>query len=169
MRRTIGPHACRKLSIYALPTDFVLSVIVPVYNERKTIAEVVKRLRDTGLPMQIILVDDGSNDGTAAAIDQFDRAQDVVRSCITKSTRAKAPRSDPAFGLPPVTSSSSKTPIKNTIPKTFGHAATDHPRRIRYRLRDAIRALRSILLALVAPIGQQSFDVARKSCGWHPT
>ncbi len=80
MLRTLGPSACRKLSIYRLPSGFELSVIVPVYNEEKTIADVVHRLRDTGIPMQIILIDDGSTDGTAAAIDRFGGDRDVIVS-----------------------------------------------------------------------------------------
>ena len=44
----------------------LLSVIVPVYNERATVAEIVRRMRRVELPvdLEIILVDDGSFDGT---------------------------------------------------------------------------------------------------------
>jgi glycosyltransferase involved in cell wall biosynthesis len=44
----------------------MLSVIVPVYNERSTLAEVVRRMRAVDLPvlLQVIVVDDGSNDGS---------------------------------------------------------------------------------------------------------
>ena len=43
-----------------------LSVIVPAYNERNTIAESVRRARDVELPIahEVIVVDDGSTDGT---------------------------------------------------------------------------------------------------------
>jgi glycosyltransferase involved in cell wall biosynthesis len=43
-----------------------LSVIVPVYNERNTVAEVVRRMRRVDLPLdlEIVVVDDGSDDGT---------------------------------------------------------------------------------------------------------
>ncbi len=78
MLASIGPSACRKLAIYRLPNGFCLSVIVPVYNEHATIASVVARLRATGMPMQIILIDDGSNDGTSQAIDAFDGTHDIV-------------------------------------------------------------------------------------------
>lgn len=41
-----------------------LSVIIPVYNERATIAEVIKRVKAVKLDKEIIVVDDGSTDGT---------------------------------------------------------------------------------------------------------
>lgn len=42
----------------------VVSVIVPAYNERATIEELLRRLRAVPWPTQIIVVDDGSSDGT---------------------------------------------------------------------------------------------------------
>jgi glycosyltransferase involved in cell wall biosynthesis len=44
----------------------LLSVIVPVYNERNTVAEIVRRMRAVSLPiaLEIVIVDDGSDDGT---------------------------------------------------------------------------------------------------------
>jgi len=48
------------------PEDRLLSVIVPVYNERSTVAEVVRRMRRVELPvdLEVVIVDDGSTDGT---------------------------------------------------------------------------------------------------------
>jgi len=62
--RLLGPSVCRKLGIYELPEGFVLSVVIPIYNERETIEEVIRRVRGTGLPIEMVLVDDGSTDGT---------------------------------------------------------------------------------------------------------
>jgi glycosyltransferase involved in cell wall biosynthesis len=44
----------------------LLSVIVPVYNERVTVAEIIRRIRAVELPVgvEVIVVDDGSSDGT---------------------------------------------------------------------------------------------------------
>jgi glycosyltransferase involved in cell wall biosynthesis len=41
-----------------------LSVIIPSYNEAKTIQTVLERVQATGLAHEIILIDDGSTDGT---------------------------------------------------------------------------------------------------------
>ena len=43
-----------------------LSIVIPVYNEVKTLEEIVEVVRsvDTGLEREVILVDDGSTDGT---------------------------------------------------------------------------------------------------------
>lgn len=51
-----------------------LSVIVPAFNERNTIVEIVRRMRAVELPMarEIIVVDDGSNDGTRDVLKQLD-------------------------------------------------------------------------------------------------
>ncbi len=54
--------------------DFLVSVIIPVYNEEATLAEVVRRVYavDIGaLRREVIVCDDGSSDGTAAVMAQL--------------------------------------------------------------------------------------------------
>jgi glycosyltransferase involved in cell wall biosynthesis len=41
-----------------------LSVVIPVYNEKDTIRQVVERVRATPFDKEIVIVDDGSTDGT---------------------------------------------------------------------------------------------------------
>jgi glycosyltransferase involved in cell wall biosynthesis len=48
-----------------------LSVIVPVYNERNTLASIIDKLRGVPLPMEIIAVNDCSKDGSAEMLDQL--------------------------------------------------------------------------------------------------
>lgn len=45
-----------------------LSVIVPIFNEASTLTTIVERIRATGLAKEIILVDDGSDDGTRSVL-----------------------------------------------------------------------------------------------------
>ena len=54
-------------------SDALLSIIVPVYNEAATVGAVVERLTSMALPLarEIILVNDGSSDGTRAVLDAF--------------------------------------------------------------------------------------------------
>lgn len=41
-----------------------LSVVIPVYNEQSTISEVIEKVRQVPVDKEIIVVDDGSTDGT---------------------------------------------------------------------------------------------------------
>ena len=44
--------------------DYVLSVVIPVYNEKNTLLDIIARVRAVEIPKEIIMVDDGSTDGT---------------------------------------------------------------------------------------------------------
>ena len=60
-----------------------MSVVVPVYNGAATLGELTDRLlavlRASGRPFEVILVDDGSRDGSAAEIDRLAAAHAEVR------------------------------------------------------------------------------------------
>src|SRR5205814_797833 len=60
----LGADLCRKLGIFRLPSGFKVSVVMPVYNEIRTLAKVIERLRATRLPLEIVIIDDGSHDGS---------------------------------------------------------------------------------------------------------
>jgi len=51
----------------------LLSIVVPVYNEARTVAEVIERLIAIDLPVgrEILVVNDGSTDGTREALDRI--------------------------------------------------------------------------------------------------
>jgi glycosyltransferase involved in cell wall biosynthesis len=64
LRQLLGEGACRQLSLFPVPKGFKLSVVVPVYNEKQWIREILRRIRDVPIPKEIIIVDDFSTDGT---------------------------------------------------------------------------------------------------------
>ncbi len=65
------PLGARSLASSGLPSGFLASVVIPVYNERNTIAQVVERVRQCGVPCEIILVDDGSTDGSGELLNEL--------------------------------------------------------------------------------------------------
>lgn len=50
-----------------------LSVLIPVFNEKNTIKEIVKRVKATGLVYEIVIVDDGSTDGTRDLLKEIEQ------------------------------------------------------------------------------------------------
>lgn len=78
LKRLLGEPGCRALGIYRVPDDFVLSVVVPVYNELKTVEEVIRRIRAVPVRTEIIVVDDGSTDGTGDFLETLREAYDLV-------------------------------------------------------------------------------------------
>lgn len=71
-RRVFGDATLRSLSIFPLPENFLLSVVMPVYNEKETIHEIIQRVRDNPIPKEIIIVDDFSRDGTRDELVQYE-------------------------------------------------------------------------------------------------
>ncbi len=66
-----------------------LSVIVPVFDERNTVVEIVRRMRAVELPvdLEIVIVDDGSTDGTRDVLRQL--ADSTVRVISHDVNRGK--------------------------------------------------------------------------------
>jgi glycosyltransferase involved in cell wall biosynthesis len=53
-----------------------LSVVIPVYNERRTIEEVLRRVQAVDIDKEIIVVDDGSTDGTSEFLQRLQAARE---------------------------------------------------------------------------------------------
>jgi len=78
LERLLGPSVCRRLGIYRLPENFLLSVVIPVFNERNTIDEIIHRVRACGIPCELVIVDDGSTDGTREQLEKYQGDADVT-------------------------------------------------------------------------------------------
>jgi glycosyltransferase involved in cell wall biosynthesis len=67
-----------------------LSVIVPAFNEEKTIRNVLEALEKAlTLPHEVIVVDDGSRDGTVAIVEAFTKKHPAVRLVRHPQNRGK--------------------------------------------------------------------------------
>ncbi len=71
LERLLGASVCRRLGIFRLPENFLLSVVIPVFNESRTIEEIIRRVRACGIPCELIVVDDGSSDGTRELLEKY--------------------------------------------------------------------------------------------------
>jgi glycosyltransferase involved in cell wall biosynthesis len=65
-----------------------ISVIIPIYNEIDTIREILRRVQETEIPDEIVLVDDGSTDGTRQVLEGLDGV-DTIRVVFHEHNQGK--------------------------------------------------------------------------------
>jgi glycosyltransferase involved in cell wall biosynthesis len=70
-------------------TDLLVSVLIPVYNEVETVAEIVERVRATPYLTEIICVDDCSTDGTRDVLAQLLRDKKIAQAIYQKRNHGK--------------------------------------------------------------------------------
>ena len=78
----------RPSELLSPPKQLRVSVVVPVYNERATLLEIVRRIRAVPIDKEIILVDDASTDGTRELLTSFEWGDDV-RVVLHERNRGK--------------------------------------------------------------------------------
>jgi len=65
-----------------------ISVVIPVYNEAATIREIVQRVKEVNLVDEVVIVDDGSRDGTREILAGMD-GKDGTRVILHQSNQGK--------------------------------------------------------------------------------
>jgi glycosyltransferase involved in cell wall biosynthesis len=80
LHKLLGETACRQLGIYPIPADFLLSVVIPVYNEERWVRELVRRVQAVPIAKEVILVEDCSKDGTRDVLRAIEAEHDNVRA-----------------------------------------------------------------------------------------
>jgi len=66
----------------------MISVVIPVYNEAKTIKEIIRRVQSVNLAKEIIVVDDASTDGTREVLDTL-KEQEGLTVIFHQSNQGK--------------------------------------------------------------------------------
>jgi len=66
-----------------------LSVVIPVFNEAATVAEIIRRVQAVDLPKEILIVDDGSTDGTREVLAQLAGQHDNLRVFLQPQNHGK--------------------------------------------------------------------------------
>jgi SAM-dependent methyltransferase len=56
-----------------------LSVVIPVFNERRTLPEILRRVQAVAIPKEILIVDDGSTDGTREFLGEMEVELEAAR------------------------------------------------------------------------------------------
>jgi glycosyltransferase involved in cell wall biosynthesis len=69
-------------------TSLAVSVVIPAYNERDTIVEIIRRVQAVGIHSEVIVVDDFSTDGTRQILLELEREPDI-RICLHGYNRGK--------------------------------------------------------------------------------
>jgi len=77
LRRWFTDPVARRLGLYRVPPQLRLSVVMPVYNEVEFIEEIIRRVREVPIAKEVIVVDDGSTDGTRERLGALEGQPDL--------------------------------------------------------------------------------------------
>ena len=66
-----------------------ISIVIPVYNEVKTIDEIIRRVQQVDVKKEVIIVDDGSIDGTCELLKEISQSQENVKVIFHNCNQGK--------------------------------------------------------------------------------
>jgi glycosyltransferase involved in cell wall biosynthesis len=66
-----------------------ISIVIPVYNEVKTIDEIIRRVQQIDVKKEVIIVDDGSIDGTCELLKEISQSQEDVKVIFHNCNQGK--------------------------------------------------------------------------------
>jgi glycosyltransferase involved in cell wall biosynthesis len=133
-----------------MPDYRQLSVVIPVFNERNTVGEAIRRVREAPLPIdrEIIVIDDGSDDGTR---DILQRLRDsTVRVISYPNNRGKG------------------AAVRRGIEEAKGDVIVVHDADLEYDPRDFGKLLRPLLEGQARVVYGSRFTGERRNMFfWH--
>ncbi len=75
-RGALGEAGCRQLGFYEIPEQLLLSVVIPVFNEEKTLRDLIEKVCAVPVRKELVLVDDCSTDGTRQVLRELEERKD---------------------------------------------------------------------------------------------
>jgi len=84
-----APPAQTVTAAQDLATPPLLSVVVPCFNEAKTLEAIVESVLSVDLPVEVIVVDDGSKDGSAAVLKALAARRPRVKAFFHETNTGK--------------------------------------------------------------------------------
>tara|TARA_R110002124_G_scaffold78209_5_gene208945 strand:- start:3789 stop:4646 length:858 start_codon:yes stop_codon:yes gene_type:complete len=96
LKSSLGEAGCRQLGFYPIPADFLLSVVIPIFNEHKTVENLINQVKAVPIRKELVLVDDGSTDGTREILKKLEEqfqmendSQNLVRVIFHEQNQGK--------------------------------------------------------------------------------
>ncbi len=86
---TLGEAFCRKLGIFRVPDDLMLSVVIPAYNEKGSIHEILRRVRAVPIRKEIVVVNDCSADGTREILRELEQRDGDLKVVFHERNQGK--------------------------------------------------------------------------------
>src|SRR5690606_5418949 len=81
----------------SLPPGFRLTVVIPVYNEVRTIEQVISRVLALPVEKEIIVIDDGSTDGTHKVLAKCEQLGEAIHVVAKPTNEGKGAALRTAF------------------------------------------------------------------------